>query len=156
MPSRLSSPVSLATIYCEFWQFVQTFYSSFITPLSNFMWPEHYPNTCPPLNATDAGGNVYRFLLGSNTVSDDFLSYYLLGKADNCQSRGLSVYTSFSGVEEARKAIPAFRNKKCARANLSGSAHGKVLHTPSQKCAQHYTWWLPESLDPMGITWTIV
>ncbi len=104
---------------------------------------DNYPDDCPPKDAHDANNEVvYRFIFDKNMSSTGFLSHYDLGKIkeDNCQGRGLSVFTTEEGVLTARQQIPVFRKKKVAMGTLK-QGMGKLKNTPA-RIKNHHTWWI--------------
>jgi hypothetical protein len=126
--------------------------------LSNF--PEYYPEQCPPSEAKDVDGNVFRFTARNTPHKRDFLSFYELSPdknwdADTCQAMGLSVFPSISACHEMQSKIPALRKKKIASANLNNS-HGKFAHTPSTNSKRHMTWWVSSELSEPWILFSNV
>nr|WP_320049639.1 hypothetical protein [uncultured Desulfuromonas sp.] len=124
------------------------------------MWPEHYPEKCPPAEAKNVSGQVYRFTNRSSPKCKDFLSYYDLKPEKDwgskaCQARGLSVYTTVEDCETAVAAVPALRRKKLCVAVLSADT-GVIAHTPSNNHYNHKTLWslvgaeeLSERFEPL-------
>jgi hypothetical protein len=118
-----------------------------------YVWPDHYPQSCPPNNSIELNGSVYRFINGANPTERDFYSYYERQPdkdwgVDACKARGLSVLRTFADCGEMRKAIPALRKKRVAKASIS-IATGLVASTPSNSCEGHCTWW--RSLQPSDV-----
>ncbi|WP_320055765.1 hypothetical protein [Desulfuromonas thiophila] len=111
----------------------------------SIMWPDHYPEKCPPVDAEDVSGLVYRFTNRANPKHKDFLSYYELKPDEDwgdkdCQARGLSVYTTEDDCRAASAAVPALRKKKLCAARLSTKA-GVIAPTPSRNNCNHKTLW---------------
>jgi len=109
------------------------------------MWPDHYPEKCPPDDAENVSGVVYRFTNRTNPKHRDFLSYYELKPAKDwgkkaCQARGLSVYTSEEDCKTAISLVPALKKKKLCIAEL-GSESGVIAPTPSKNNYNHKTLW---------------
>ena len=109
------------------------------------MWPDHYPEKCPPDDAEDVSGVVYRFTNRINPKHRDFLSYYELKPDEDwgkkaCQARGLSIYTSEEDCKAAVSLVPALRKKKLCIAKL-GSEFGVIAPTPSKNNYNHKTLW---------------
>lgn len=109
------------------------------------MWPDHYPEKCPPNDAADVSGVVYRFTNRTNPNHRDFLSYYELKPSEDwgrkaCQARGLSVYTSEEDCKTAISTVPALKKKKLCVAEL-GSESGVIAPTPSKNTYNHKTLW---------------
>lgn len=111
----------------------------------NIMWPAHYPEMCPPGDAENVAGMVYRFTSKTIPKFSDFISYYEL-KPDKdwgdkaCQARGLSVYTTEEDCRAARAAVPALKKKKLCVAELPAEA-GVIALTPSKNTTNHKTFW---------------
>lgn len=111
----------------------------------NYVWPDHYPERCPPSDAKDVVGIIYRFTNRANPKHTDFLSYYELKPNENwgdkaCQARGLSVFTSIDDCKIALAAVPALRKKKLCVAELTVNA-GVIAATPSHNHCNHKTLW---------------
>lgn len=109
------------------------------------MWPEHYPEKCPPEDSKDVFGIVFRFTNRTTPKLKDFMSYYELKPESNwanhaCQARGLSVYTSEEDCKMALAAVPALRKKKICSAILSAES-GVISLTPSRNSNNHKTLW---------------
>lgn len=115
-----------------------------------YVWPDHFPHSCPPVDAIDVSGPVYRFINGRAPADRDFESHYERNAAkdwdaDACVARGLSVLRNWSDCMIMRKAVPALRKKRVAVAMVV-SPVGLIAPTPSNSCAGHCTWW--RSLAP--------
>ncbi len=115
-----------------------------------------YPDDCPPYDARDTANYevMFRFL-GKNrqeVTIDDLKSYYDMGRADedDCQGRGLSIYTSEEGVRKARKQVKGFKNKCVARGVLV-EGMGRLKNTPGT-VANHHTWWVASDAPREPIT----
>jgi len=109
------------------------------------MWPDHYPEKCPPDDAKSVSGVVYRFTNRTNPKHRDFLSYYELKPGEDwgkkgCQARGLSVFTSEEDCKIAISLVPALKKKKLCVAELA-SESGVIAHTPSKNNNNHMTLW---------------
>lgn len=110
-----------------------------------YIWPEHFPNACPPDEAVPLAGPVFRFINGTAPAERDFTSHFErnAGKdwgEDACKARGLSVLRTFRDCRLMRKGVPALRKKRLAYADISTEV-GVVQHTPSNTCEGHCTWW---------------
>lgn len=117
--------------------------------LSDFL--EYYPEQCPPYNAKDIEGIVFRFTARNTPHQRDFLSFYEISPdkewgLDACQAMGLSVFPSTEACEEMKDKIPAMRKKKIASANLNRN-YGKFANTPSTNSKRHMTWWVSCNLS---------
>jgi hypothetical protein len=110
-----------------------------------YIWPSHFPAQCPPAQAAEVSGSIYRFINGRAPLSKDFLSHYERdpGKEwgnTECNARGLSVLRSIEDCAQMRKGVPAMRKKRIAVGTLSGGV-GLIAKTPSNTCEGHCTWW---------------
>lgn len=118
-----------------------------------YSWPDHYPQSCPPSEAIDLNGTVYRFINGANPAERDFQSHYERQPdkdwgAEACKARGLSVLRTPADCGEMRKAIPALRKKRVAMATVTTPV-GLIATTPSHSCDGHSTWW--RALQPSEV-----
>jgi hypothetical protein len=117
-------------------------------------WPSYVPDGCPPPDAPEASGDVYRLIKGDSPSPDDFLPKVLeepdgdfTGK--ECMAGGLSVYRKKKDLARLLT-LPTFKGKpwQVARATLS-PAVGRLKPTPPRKIRNsHHTWWWPEGVDP--------
>ncbi|MDD5214773.1 MAG: hypothetical protein PHQ03_04425 [Methylococcales bacterium] len=114
-------------------------------------FPEYYPEKCPPSQAKDVEGEIFRFTTRNTPHHRDFLSHYELGIGEGCQAMGLSVFLSIEACEEMKDKVPAMRKKKIASADLN-SKHGRFAHTPSTNSKRHMTWWVSSNLKE---PWTL-
>lgn len=110
-----------------------------------YSWPDHYPQSCPPSEAIELTGTVYRFINGASPAERDFHSHYERQPDkdwgnESCKARGLSVLKTTAGCGEMRKAIPALRKKRVAVATIDLPV-GLIATTPSNSCDDHCTWW---------------
>jgi hypothetical protein len=109
-------------------------------------FPDWFEPGCPPSDADDASGTVYRFVHSHNPVlPDEFRSYHETGEVPNgpaCERCGLSV---FHKIEELRKTLRHLWNRypkreygqHVVKRELSAS-DGKIKQT---RRPGHYTWW---------------
>ncbi len=109
-----------------------------------YVWPAHFPKECPPGNATDVSGLVYRFIGGRNAREKDFTSHYERNPSANwedpCKARGLSVVRTILDCYAMRDAVPSLRPKLAVVANVETKV-GLIAPTPSNSCDGHCTWW---------------
>lgn len=119
-------------------------------------WPDYYPPICPPSQAEEISGEVYRFTESENPSEKDFTPFKILhplqkweNKKKECESCGLSVLRTHEDCAAMRRKIPSFKKKFISVANLSQN-HGKIKNTPSERTIDHhFTWWVPVSvLEP--------
>ncbi|MGA9379022.1 MAG: hypothetical protein WBV73_09660 [Phormidium sp.] len=121
------------------------------------MWPEHFPSDCPPENAKNAFGEVYRLINHDSPSPDDFRSWREENRnkqcpegMTECQVCGISVFTDKADADRVIKRIPRFRRAKPALGQLTAEL-GVILHTPSRLSQSHHTWWIPVGAEP----WTV-
>lgn len=121
-----------------------------------YVWPIHFPPSCPPVGAVNLAGTVFRFINGTLPADRDFISHYERNPAANwgtraCQARGISVVRTWADCGQMRKGIPALRKKRIAIAEISTQV-GVVAPTPSGSCNGHCTWWrepTPSDVRPL-------
>jgi len=126
-------------------------------------WPKHLPDGCPPANAKPVAGSVYRFVDNDPPDADDFLSWREQNPSQTCRSSltecqtfGLSVFTTEKGVCTALRRSPFLRKKKPALGTLT-SEFGVILNTPSQgkngkgTGENHHTWWVSLNAEPWKV-----
>ena len=125
---------------------------------SVYVWPSHFPSSCPPTGSLDLVGTAFRFINGSIPVDNDFTSHYerapLKSWGNACQARGLSILHTWGDCGLMRDAVPALRKKKIAIADISTTV-GVFASTPSLSCAGHSTWWRaipPDQVRPLFTT----
>lgn len=91
------------------------------------LWPPHFPDGCPPPDATDTSGTLYRFVKTDPPTDADMASWLELGigKGSNCKRAALSCYRSKRHLEQVRSTAPRRRFDKIAQIELA-SHHGKM------------------------------
>lgn len=115
------------------------------------VFPNYFPENCPPDDAKPAGGTFFRLVRSDHPGEDEFRTHHELGwrgGAEPCQRCGLSVHA------EQKDAVALFRffaqkhgrhgtrmGNLVARLKLEPS-HGKVKPTPRpSRPDSHHTWW---------------
>jgi hypothetical protein len=123
-------------------------------------WPDHYPDKCPPDNANQPSGDIFRFTNRTNPKYKDFMSYYELqpngdwgGKA--CQSRGISVFTSVEDSIAAAAIVPALKKKHLSKAELPPNS-GVIATTPPDNSRNHNTLWPLINAEDLSILFSPV
>lgn len=121
------------------------------------VWNTHLPENCPPQEAQDAEGALYRLVSHSSPHPEDFRSWRETNMSKDlpkgmteCQAGGLSVYRDKADANRTIKRIPRFRKSQPALGILTPD-FGKILFTPSKDSKSHHTWWLPSNTQP----WTV-
>ena len=120
------------------------------TSPSTHQFPDWFPQSCPPFDATDADGVVYRFATKSPVAAEDFLSHHELGlapRAQACRRCSLSLYRTLAAarrkLRELRDRSPERFGPHIAEGNLS-AAHGKIKQEGSDP--DHHEWWAYEDV----------
>ncbi len=101
-------------------------------------FPEDWPEGCPPADATDASGEVFRMARMNPPTDDDFKSFTELGieRGDPILCRGVSVFVLQTDAEHAAR---KFRNMgKILTRGVLLAEHGKSKQTGKPS---HTTWW---------------
>lgn len=119
-----------------------------------WVWPDYYPDNCPPRDALRCAGVVYR-LTAPHPGPEDFKPHLITlpnpvrPYSCRCQAAGLSVYTVVDDVRlAARMPGPRKRGLVVAKGELD-AACGVIKATPRDENS-HHTWWLPSDVDPSG------
>ena len=120
-------------------------------------WPSYYPPDCPDSDAEDAFGEVYLLTKNKNPIEEDFKPHII--KFPNrgdilkspCKASGLSVSKTIIDCKDVQDLIPALSRRFICKACLEPH-HGKMKHTPKGELVNHYTWWIPVSVDK---PWTL-
>lgn len=120
-------------------------------------WPAHLPQDCPPPEAQDALGEVFRLVDHSSPHPHDFRSWreMNMGKelpqgVTECQACGLSVYRDQEDANRVIRRVPRFRQAKVAYGLLRPD-FGKLLSTPSKTSKSHHTWWVLADAEPWNV-----
>jgi hypothetical protein len=106
------------------------------------IWPPHFPEGCPPDEATNASDTLFRLVATNPPTEADFLSYYdedPVKHQHNCRARGLSVFTQLGDAARLVKRVTALGREF----NFVASAtinEGKLMQTGRPS---HHTWWVP-------------
>ena len=112
-------------------------------------WPD-YPPGCPPADAEDAEGVVYRLVGAKGLHDDEFRSHYERDREKwdgNCQARGLSVYRDAEDLAEGQQQVRGMAKKRIVVAMLPAGS-GRIKDTPSSVWKSHRTWWVATGLSP--------
>jgi hypothetical protein len=110
-------------------------------------FPETWPANCPPPDAVDASGKVFRVVRNDPPVADDLASHSETGKLLNapaCLRCGLSTFRDFRDAVHQRLLLPKLGDW-IAHATLA-EEHGKTKLT-SGKQPTHTTWWAYEGVN---------
>jgi hypothetical protein len=118
---------------------------------ASLRFPEWFPSDCPPPEASDAGGVVFRFAKRNPVAALDFLSHHELGlapKAKPCSRAGLSVYRTIAlarrKLRQLRERFPARFGAHIAEGSLAAE-HGKIMQEGADP--DHHEWWAYEGFE---------
>lgn len=113
-------------------------------------FPKGWPAECPPVDAADAEGDIYRVVKSTPPTDGDFLSQAQLNQAvgaDECRRCGLSVLRTLRDAEHCRDLNPhlgGFIALAAARPE-----HGKLKQTGGKKF--HHTFWAYHSAQLVAL-----
>ncbi|WP_321834345.1 hypothetical protein [Clostridium butyricum] len=117
----------------------------------NLVFPEFFPDNCPPEDAINNRNTFYRLCKNNERVtSEDFISYYENNPErwkSNILAYGLSV---LSNKEESFKLLKLPANKKKFKGVAEGvieSDMGVTKKTPRNN-KYHCTWWMCKNVVP--------
>lgn len=109
-------------------------------------FPDSWPRDCPPQDAVNADGKVFRIVKNDPPTATDVASHWELGKlpkAPACLRCGLSVFRELRDAVHQRRLFP-----KLGRLVATGvlkPEHGKTKLTTGQQ-PTHTTWWAYEEV----------
>lgn len=114
-------------------------------------FPNHWPSNCPPEDAVDAEGDVFRIVYNDPPISEDFASHLETGKLPNaapCLRCGLSVFREVRDAAHQRKLLPKL-GRWIAKGILKPE-HGKTQLTTGKQ-PTHTTWWTYDGVNREAI-----
>jgi hypothetical protein len=109
------------------------------------VFPEWFPDACPPASAIDAGGEVFRVVAGGELIPADFESHYEKGtalRAPACRRCAVSVFDSFSGACHLLKIKPSLGTEIAAGVLLPTAGKMEYAGSPG-----HIEWWPYSGVD---------
>jgi uncharacterized surface anchored protein len=102
------------------------------------------PDQCPPAEAVDATGEVFRAVPDESLQPDHFVSWIKAkkksAKPKDCRHWGLSVWTSLEAVQHARKVNSHMCDQYIAKGALK-AGDGRLAPTPTANQPMHHTLW---------------
>lgn len=110
-------------------------------------FPPDWPDGCPPGDALDANGVVFRVVKGESPIAADFASHFESGRmpdAPKCLRCGLSVFQALGDAIHQRQLLPKL-GRFIAQGTLDVE-HGKIKLTPTRQ-PTHATWWPYRDVD---------
>lgn len=112
------------------------------------MWPDYLPSNCPPDQADECNGVVFRLVRSDPPTDKDFRPSITCQNDDKdmddkCIRCGLSVAKSLSDIQKLKRRARGFQMRKVAEANLC-EEHGVIMATGIRG---HFTWWPLDVID---------
>ncbi len=110
-------------------------------------FPDSWPADCPPANAADAAGDVFRLVKHDPPRAEDTASHMETGKlpkAPPCLRCGLSVFREIRDAVHQRQLLPKLGSLIAAATLLA--EHGKTKPTEGRQ-PSHTTWWAYEGVN---------
>ncbi len=114
---------------------------------STHVFSDGWPDGCPPGDALDAAGVIFRIVDNSPPTAADFVTHFESGrlpKAPVCLRCGLSVFEEFGDAVHQRRLLPKL-GRLIAQGTLSAE-HGKTKLTTGKQ-PTHTTWWSYRDVD---------
>ena len=110
-------------------------------------FPDTWPNDCPPQDAVDAEGDVFRIVNNDPPTAEDLASHLETGrlpKAPPCLRCGLSVFREVRDAVHQKMLIPKL-GRWIAKGTLN-TEHGKTKLTTGKQ-PTHTTWWAYDGVN---------
>mgnify|MGYP000844256628 CR=1 FL=1 len=113
------------------------------------MWPEYFPDQCPPAEARRDTLEAYRLVSSDPPAAEDFLPAFIEAPHRQfppdklCMACGVSVFKTAADAMRTRARFKPLRAKRIAKGSISPE-DGAVLETGQ---LTHTTWWL-QTLTP--------
>lgn len=108
------------------------------------------PEACPPLDAEDTSGTVFRAIPDLPICEKHFKSWvkaeHPSARPHDCRHWGLSVWTSLEAVQHAREINTLMRSSYIASADLA-VGDGLIKATPTKPQPEHHTLWCDIATD---------
>jgi hypothetical protein len=117
------------------------FFHQTLGSMMNLEFPSDWPDDCPPADAVDAEGCVYRIVKHDVPKDEDFQSHHETGRLRNahpCLRCGLSVFRDIQDAIHQKQLFPKL-GEWIARGALKAE-HGMTKVTPT-RLPTHTTWW---------------
>ncbi len=114
-------------------------------------FPANWPADCPPADAVDAHGDVFRIVKHEPPKAEDLATHMETGrlpKAPACLRCGLSVFIEIRDAIHQRQLLPKL-GSFVAKATLAAQ-HGKTRLTEGRQ-PSHTTWWAYEGVNRAGL-----
>lgn len=108
------------------------------------MWPDYFPEQCPPVEARNEELRVFRLVSQNPPTKEDFLPTTIeqphrdFDAKDFCFACGVSVFKNIADIRSKMARYKALRKKQIAVCIIQKN-DGLVLESFS---GSHVTWWL--------------
>lgn len=108
------------------------------------MWPDYFPEQCPPSQARGEELRVFRLVSQNPPTKEDFLPSIIeqphrkFDTEEFCCACGVSVFKDIADVKVKMARYKALRKKQIAMCEIK-EQDGLILETFS---GSHVTWWL--------------
>jgi hypothetical protein len=119
-------------------------------------FPTDWPEECPPDDAVDALGIVYRITKNNPPTAADMLSHHETGRIPTgppCIRCGLSIFRTQEDALHQQSLMPRL-GKVIAEGNLRPE-HGKMKLTQGRQ-PTHTTWWVYVTVTDRAAIFTVV
>lgn len=120
-------------------------------------WPDGYPPGCPPPDAVDAAGEVYRVVNADPPTAEDFRPWRAEnplspGEKDKPSAWGTSVFGDLSDALQIlamKSRVKGVSSWHVALGTLKAE-FGKMSQPsgPKARRPSHRDWWIPKDVDP--------
>lgn len=110
-------------------------------------WPDFFPENCPPEDAGDVDGAVYRFVKKKDPRPADFVSHLERGlrpEMPECLRAGLSCSIDLEHMKQVKESVP-YRKRQTIAACSMKPEHGKIKQTLKPP---HHTLWARRTVLP--------
>jgi hypothetical protein len=108
------------------------------------MWPEYFPDQCPPSDARQDELSVFRLVTNCPPTANDFLPTIIesphrrFSGEELCLACGVSVFKDKADILKTRERFKPLRDKKLAYGMIKPT-DGLIKETGQPS---HVTWWL--------------
>lgn len=121
------------------------------------MWPDYYPESCPPEDAEAKEMTVFRLVASDAPTEDDFQPTIIHQPhrqiTDTCIACGVSVLDSVASLDRTRRRFKFFSRHSIAKGKVQ-PAHGLIKKT--MKDPGHHTWWVRDDARPVFSIFEVV
>jgi hypothetical protein len=118
------------------------------------LYPDFFPEGCPPIDAKPIEVKVYRLIKGDKIDNTDFKSFIELD-LDHRSTKfpfveyGISVNTNYDELRKNWRGTGALKKKfKNIGSGITFESTGVVKPTPTKPQKHHHTWWLFKGGEP--------